>query len=177
MAIETQATWTCDLCGHTARTTNETSVPPGWMALDYEHPLAEREWYSKHLCGDCVKKVSHDAEIKLAERVGVIDDFIVACGFNVNDGFQINSEKIKALKTERDALLALSKKKIPITDAALAGLMYADYCIAVGGKAFDGAELPSWKVFSTDPKKKKQALGWIAAAKTALQIYERRGGQ
>ncbi len=37
---------------------------------------------------------------QLAERVGVIDDFITACGFNVNDGFQINSYKIKQLKQQ-----------------------------------------------------------------------------
>jgi hypothetical protein len=52
----------------------------------------------------------------------------------------------------------------------LAGLMYAEYCKAVGGKAFNGDPLPSWEEFSNDNTKLKQVTGWIVAAETAL-IY------
>lgn len=51
---------------------------------------------------------------------------------------------------------------------ALAGLMYERYCTAVGGKAHDGGDLPSWEVFRADPKKKVQSDAWITAAQAAV---------
>jgi len=49
-------------------------------------------------------KLRLKAESELAKRVGVIDDFIVACGFNVNDGFELNSRRINSL---REALIRI----------------------------------------------------------------------
>lgn len=50
----------------------------------------------------------------------------------------------------------------------LAGVLYEAYCSAVGGKAFNGDQLPSWHVFSSDPQKLKQADGWREVARTSL---------
>lgn len=49
---------------------------------------------------DAALKERDQLRAELGERVGVIDDFITACGFNVNDGFDINSRKISALRAE-----------------------------------------------------------------------------
>lgn len=43
----------------------------------------------------------------------------------------------------------------------LAGQAYNVYCEAVGGVAFNGDPLPTWKEFCRDPKKEKQKLGWL----------------
>lgn len=53
-----------------------------------------------------------------------------------------------------------------ITD--LAGVMYTAYCVAVGGKAFNGEPLPTWPEFQADPKKLEQVTGWLAVAEVAL---------
>ena len=57
------------------------------------------------------KARTYEAESELAKRIGVIDDFIVACGFNVNDGFELNSNQIKSLRQKakklKDALAAI----------------------------------------------------------------------
>jgi hypothetical protein len=46
----------------------------------------------------------------------------------------------------------------------LAEQMYEAYCLAVGGKAFNGDPLPDWQTFRNDPSKQKQSNAWIAAA-------------
>jgi hypothetical protein len=51
----------------------------------------------------------------------------------------------------------------------LAGQLYTTYCNAVGGKAFNGDDLPSWEDFSKDPAKKKQSDAWISTAIEALK--------
>lgn len=48
----------------------------------------------------------------------------------------------------------------------LAKRMYDAYCLAVGGKAFNGDPLPSWELFSVDPSKQLQVNGWLKAAQT-----------
>lgn len=53
----------------------------------------------------------------------------------------------------------------------LAEELYEAYCVAVGGKAFNGDNLPSWKEFRNDPSKKKQSDAWIVVAETALSFY------
>lgn len=63
--------------------------------------------------------------------------------------------------------LAKLEPYLTISDMALAGVMYTAYCEAVGGVAYDGKPLPKWEEFSTDPTKKKQTLGWMAAARVA----------
>ena len=45
-----------------------------------------------------------------------------------------------------------------------AGIMYEAYCVAVGGKAFNGDPLPDWQKFRSDATKEKQSSAWIAAA-------------
>lgn len=50
----------------------------------------------------------------------------------------------------------------------LAMKMYDDYCEAVGGKAFNGDDLPKSEEFFKDPTKQKQALAWVKAAETAV---------
>jgi len=49
----------------------------------------------------------------------------------------------------------------------LTDVMYTAYCQAVGGKAFNGDDLPTWDVFANDPKKQKQVNAWRVAAKAA----------
>lgn len=68
---------------------------------------------------------------------------------------------IEAAQNQLDRL----EKVFGGSDMALAGLMYTAYCVAVGGKAYDGKPLPPWPEFSTDPAKKTQTLGWMAAAR------------
>lgn len=43
--------------------------------------------------------------------------------------------------------------------------MYESYCVAVGGKAFNGDPLPTWRQFRDDPTKLKQSEAWVAIAK------------
>lgn len=52
----------------------------------------------------------------------------------------------------------------------LACEMYTTYCKAVGGKAFNGDNLPSWQEFSNDPNKQLQAEAWRIAADRALEL-------
>jgi len=50
----------------------------------------------------------------------------------------------------------------------LAYLMYDEYCAAVGGKAFNGDDLPVSTEFFNDVNKTKQANAWRSAAKVAI---------
>lgn len=45
--------------------------------------------------------------------------------------------------------------------------MYDVYCEAVGGKAFNGDDLPKAGEFFNDESKKKQATAWLKAAEHA----------
>lgn len=47
---------------------------------------------------------------------------------------------------------------------SLTAKLYAVYCDAVGGKAFNGDPLPNWTDFATDIKKIKQAEAWRKVA-------------
>ncbi len=55
---------------------------------------------------------------------------------------------------------------------ALAGRLYNTYCVAVGGKAFNGDPLPLWKDFSDDAKKAVQANGWRAVAVESIRALK-----
>lgn len=48
--------------------------------------------------------------------------------------------------------------------------LYETYCKSVGGKAFNGDSLPSWKDFLEDPLKKKQSDAWLDTAKEAMNF-------
>jgi hypothetical protein len=48
--------------------------------------------------------------------------------------------------------------------------LYAAYCAAVGGVAFNGDPLPVWKEFAADPAKEKQSGAWLAAADRAMTL-------
>jgi len=54
----------------------------------------------------------------------------------------------------------------------IANHLYTNYCIAVGGVAFNGDVLPDWETFSKDSNKKKQADAWIATANCARNYFE-----
>ena len=55
----------------------------------------------------------------------------------------------------------------------LAEHLYQTYCHNVGGKAFNGDPLPSWKEFQADPKKRIQSEAWIATAVRAIELCGR----
>lgn len=46
--------------------------------------------------------------------------------------------------------------------------LYEAYCDSVEWKAFNGATLPTWAQFSTDPTKEKQAQAWRAVGTVAV---------
>lgn len=52
----------------------------------------------------------------------------------------------------------------------IAGVLYAEYCIEVGGKAFNGDPLPDWATFRADPNKQKQSDAWVAVARKAYEV-------
>ena len=55
-----------------------------------------------------------------------------------------------------------------------AEVFYTKYCESVGGKAFNGDPLPTWKDFVADPRKRLQASAYLtAAAALAAKIFER----
>ena len=45
--------------------------------------------------------------------------------------------------------------------------LYDCYCLAVGGKSFNGDPLPAWSVFRNDSSKKTQADAWEKVAEYA----------
>ena len=46
--------------------------------------------------------------------------------------------------------------------------LYEVYCHAVGGLAFNGDPLPSWREFRADNSKRKQSEAWLAVGLYAL---------
>jgi len=54
------------------------------------------------------------------------------------------------------------------TEEILAGRLYNAYCAAVGGKAFNGDDLPTWTEFRSAQSKVKQSDAWIVVAKEAI---------
>lgn len=52
----------------------------------------------------------------------------------------------------------------PFSQFERAGMLYERYCVAVGGKAFNGDPLQTWVEFSADPNKQKQVDGWLQVA-------------
>ncbi len=56
---------------------------------------------------------------------------------------------------------------------ALAGELYEIYCAEVGGKAWNGDPLPSWKEFRADPIKTLQSDAWVMVADKAVQKVSR----
>lgn len=55
----------------------------------------------------------------------------------------------------------------------LAKSMYDTYCISVGGKAFNGDELPKSDEFFNDPAKVKQADAWRSVADIVLKYQQK----
>lgn len=58
-----------------------------------------------------------------------------------------------------------------IDNETLAKKMYDKYCESVGGKAFNGDNLPSSEEFFSDDTKQKQANAWRDAAQVAIDIF------
>lgn len=52
----------------------------------------------------------------------------------------------------------------------LAHLLYDEYCTSVGGKAFNGDDLPKSSEFFNDKAKTKQANAWRQVARIALEF-------
>lgn len=50
----------------------------------------------------------------------------------------------------------------------LANELYTAYCAAVGGKAHDGNQLPTWTEMRADPRRKKQSDAWVVTAQAAM---------
>lgn len=50
--------------------------------------------------------------------------------------------------------------------------LYDTYCAAVGGRAWNGAPLPTGAEFFADPQKQKQADAWRAVAERAKQLFK-----
>ncbi len=75
-----------------------------------------------------------------------------------------DNAKISAAQQELDKLERLFEDS-----THLAKVLYTTYCEAVGNVAYDGRPLPKWEEFCTDPQKKKQVLGWMAAAGAMCQ--------
>lgn len=63
-------------------------------------------------------------------------------------------------------------KEVTVKEAVVASKLYETYCSAVGGKAFNGDPLPSWREFSVDESKKKQVDAWIEVARQSLAIND-----
>jgi len=57
-----------------------------------------------------------------------------------------------------------------ISSEDVAKVMYAAYCKEVGGKAFNGDDLPSWEEFRADESKSKQSDAWVVAAEAAIDL-------
>jgi hypothetical protein len=56
----------------------------------------------------------------------------------------------------------------------LAGELYTTYCAAVGGKSFNGDDLPTWKIFRADTSNKIQSDAWTMVAMRAIVIAHAR---
>ena len=67
-------------------------------------------------------------------------------------------------------LSATDKEYIATVADALAAKLYARYCEAVGGKAFNNDPLPTWEVFKADPNKQKQSQAWLRVAEEAMML-------
>lgn len=59
---------------------------------------------------------------------------------------------------------------IPL-EQAMAEEMYAAYCIAVGGKAFNGDSLPDWDTFYADPSKRNRATHGLRRRKQESRSF------
>lgn len=92
--------------------------------------------------------------IKELDGRGGFDDWWGNLGDDIQDEIRDKLEEI------------LTEEHDPV---ALADDLYTHYCELVGGKAFNGDPLPGWKEFSTDPKKKPQAKGWLGVARRAIE--------
>lgn len=88
-----------------------------------------------------------------------------------NDGLKKAIEDISKSKiTLKNELLkildkATQKPQMYRTIEELTEIAYETYCKEVGGKAFNGDPLPSWKEFASDPNKTKQSNAWRSAIK------------
>lgn len=51
----------------------------------------------------------------------------------------------------------------------LAAKLYEAYCEAVGGKAFNGDPLPSWREFRDDETKRLQSDAWVVVAEVVAK--------
>ena len=57
-----------------------------------------------------------------------------------------------------------------INEYTVAERLYSAYCLATGGKAYDGKPLPTWEEFCADPSRKLQSDAWVQVARTAMDL-------
>jgi hypothetical protein len=60
-----------------------------------------------------------------------------------------------------------SNQNDKMTTEQLAGNLYQTYCVNVGGKAFNGDQLPDWETFRADTTKRVQSDAWVKVAEAA----------
>jgi len=72
--------------------------------------------------------------------------------------------------TGKTETVTLGQASVPSTLETMSEKLYASYCKAVGGVAFNGDPLPTWDEFANDPKKEKQVFGWRIAALEAIDF-------
>jgi hypothetical protein len=53
----------------------------------------------------------------------------------------------------------------------LGGVAYTAYAAAVGGKAFNGDPLPTWKAMVADPAKERLVEAWSIAADAVIEDF------
>ena len=61
------------------------------------------------------------------------------------------------------------QKRKDVSTIRLAGTLYDNYCMAVGGCAWNGDNLPTWDEFRGDETKNKQSDAWIQVAIVATE--------
>jgi chaperonin GroES len=69
---------------------------------------------------------------------------------------------------DSDHILAILEERNADNIEKLAANLYLAYCMAVGGKAFNGDPLPDWQTFHKDKTKTRQADAWRKVARAAI---------
>ena len=96
----------------------------------------------------------------------------------VEETLEFEKPNFKRFKKKIDEHIASlqsddEEKDEPVVDekpaevVEFAGKLYEAYCVAAGGKAFNGDDLPKWAEFYADDEKKTQSSAWVVVAELA----------
>jgi hypothetical protein len=96
-------------------------------------------------------------------------------GFNFKIGTKkeqrLNQYRFPAQWIDPELMLEIRERKsVEITIENLAEMLYERYCEEVGGHAFNGQPLPTWKEFRADQTKRIQSNAWVRVASLAALI-------